>query len=456
MRRTVLLTALLLLLVAPLPHIGAQAAGAATRHIVSGAGFGHGIGMSQYGAYGFAQKGVGYVRILRHYYRGTRLGSAPSRPVRVLLQASDPYVRFSGANRLAGRRIGTGLHIVRPGRGGRLRVSGVGTFKNPISVSGRGAVRLLGPAINGIDSGRYRGTMVLRPGALGGVTAINTLPIDDYVQGVVPGEVPSSWDPNALRAQAVAARTYALATRQRGQVFDLYPDTRSQVYSGVIAETARTNNAVADTSNEVLTYDGEPIVTFYFSTSGGRTENVELSFLGAEPQPYLTSVPDPYDDISPRHRWRFRFTTSQLGARLGAPGRFRKVTVLERGRSPRIVRARVYGTRGSRTLTGADIRARLDLYDSWAFFTRVSTSQVKESKRRRASAALSPFPEIAGVFSPTPRSRRLVVERRGGDGWHRVSRIHTTAKGRYRTTVGVGGAYRVRAGSIAGPAALVR
>lgn len=278
MRRVVLLTTLIALL-------AAAPAGAATRHVVSGAGFGHGIGMSQYGAYGFAQNGVGYVRILKHYYRGTEIGRAPSRPVRVLLQASDPYVRFSGANRVAGKRIGRGLHIVRPAGGGRLRVSGAGTFNGPISVTGKGPIKLMGPAINGINSGTYRGTMVLRPGAVGGVTAINSLPIDTYLGGVVPGEMPSSWDYDALRAQAVAARTYALAVRQRGQVFDLYPDTRSQVYAGVSAETSRTNKAVADTARQVLTYDGDPVTTFYFSTSGGRTENVELSFLGRSRSP---------------------------------------------------------------------------------------------------------------------------------------------------------------------------
>ena len=333
-------------------------------------------------------------------------------------------------------------------------MSGAGTFSGPIAVRGRNPIRLMGPALNGIDSGTYRGAMVLRPGALGGVTAINSLRIDTYLQGVVPGEMPSSWDPNALRTQAVAARTYALATRHRGEVFDLYPDTRSQVYAGVSAETSRTNKAVADTAREVLTYDGEPVTTFYFSTSGGRTENVELSFLGAEPQPYLESVRDPYDDISPRHRWQFRFSGSQLGARLGAPGTFRRVEVLERGKSPRIVRARVVGSRGSRILTGAAIRARLELYDSWASFTKVSTSQVKHGRGTRS--ARGAFPEIAGVFAPAPRSARVVVERLSGTGWDRVSRIHTSRKGRFRTTVGVDGVYRVRAGSVAGPSVRVR
>ncbi|MDP9135237.1 MAG: stage II sporulation protein SpoIID, partial [Actinomycetota bacterium] len=98
MRRPQLIAALL----ASIAAAGAAAltpvaASGAAVHVVRGAGFGHGIGMSQYGAYGMAQNGWSYARILRHYYKGTKLGQAPSRPVRVLLQASDPYVRFSGA-----------------------------------------------------------------------------------------------------------------------------------------------------------------------------------------------------------------------------------------------------------------------------------------------------------------------------------------------------------------------
>jgi stage II sporulation protein D len=93
MRLGFLLTALLVLLLAP------SAAEAATTWVVRGAGFGHGVGMSQYGAYGFAQQGFGYERILAHYYRGTRLTPAPGRPVRVLLQASRGSVRFRGAAR---------------------------------------------------------------------------------------------------------------------------------------------------------------------------------------------------------------------------------------------------------------------------------------------------------------------------------------------------------------------
>jgi stage II sporulation protein D len=457
MRRTLTLTVLALLLLPPMAQ-------AASRVTVKGAGFGHGVGLSQYGAYGLAQKGESFDRILRRYYQGTQLSNAPSRPVRVLLQASARSVRFRGATRASGgkelspsstytvRRAGAGQVSLRRGR------KRIGTFLSPLRVNRPGhALRLMGRAINGVRSGTYRGSLDLRPGAGGGVTAVNSLGIDPYVRGVVAGEMPSSWDFDALRAQAVAARTYALSTRKSGGVFDQYPDTRSQIYLGVRGETGRSDSAVRDTANRILTYNDEPAVTYFFSSSGGRTENVELSFLGSEPKPWLKSVRDPYDGISPRHRWRLRFSGGSFGARLGARGPFRKIRVLERGKSPRIVRARVYGSRGSRVLTGAQIRARLGLYDSWAYFTSVSSSQVKKPKSSRlARAAISPFPELAGVFDPAPKGHELVVERRERGRWRAVGRVETSANGRYRTTLSRAGVYRVRAGSVTGPAVRVK
>jgi stage II sporulation protein D len=373
-------------------------AAAAPMQVVRGAGFGHGIGMSQYGAYGMAQNGWGHAKILRHYYKGTKLGQAPSRPVRVLLQASDPYVRFSGATTGPG---GTALsprttYVVRRA-GGRLALYGaggkrVGTFRAPLTVSRGGKpLRLLGPAIQGVTSGRYRGSLELHPGSLGGVTAVNALPIDDYVQGVVPGEVPASWHASVLRAQAVTARTYALSTRKTdGGIFDQYPDTRSQMYKGVIAETSSTNSAVRRTAGEIVTYRGRPATTYYFSTSGGRTENVENSWPGATPQPWLKSIADPYDSISPKHRWTVRFSNARMGALLGSPGRLKRVEVLQRGVSPRVVRARVYGSNGSVVLTGPQIRARLGLDDTWAYFSRVGSAKAAKALSSRWLRARNP------------------------------------------------------------------
>jgi stage II sporulation protein D len=457
MHRRLALTLLLISLLAP------AAADAATRHVVRGAGFGHGVGMSQYGAYGFAQKGKRYGAILAHYYRGTKLAPAPSRPVRVLLQASRSSVRFRGVARTStGTQLNSRVtYTARRASRGRVSLVGggkrVGTFRAPLRVMQAGApIRLMGGAINGISNGTYRSSLELSPGAVGGITAVNALPIDSYVRGVVAGEMPSSWHLEALKAQAVTARTYALATRKNEKLFDHYPDTRSQVYRGVRGETSRTNAAVRGTAGRMLTYRGKPAVTYYFSTSGGRTESVQFSVLGNQPRPWLKSVADPYDSISPRHRWRFRFTSAQLGARLGAPGRFRKVRVLRRGHSPRIVRARVYGSRGSRVLTGGQIRARLGLHDSWAYFTKVSTSQVRRARAARAVGLQPGLPEITGAFEPAPRSRLVLVERRRGGRWERVGEVPTSAHGHYNSIVSVPGIYRVRSAGVVGPSVRVR
>ncbi|HYI81106.1 MAG TPA: SpoIID/LytB domain-containing protein [Thermoleophilaceae bacterium] len=383
MRRPLTTAALLASTAAATVAAVVPVATAAPVQVIRGAGFGHGIGMSQYGAYGMAQEGWGYQRILRHYYKGTKLGQAPSRPVRVLLQASDPYVRFSGATKgpdgmVLSPRV---TYVVRPASGRRLALYGaggkrVGTYRPPLSVSRGGKpFRLLGPAIQGVTSGRYRGSFDLYPGSSGGVTVVNALPIDDYLQGVVPGEMPASWDADALRVQAVTARTYALSTRKTGDIFDQYPDTRSQMYKGVGSETPSTNAAVRRTAGAIVTYRGKPATTFYFSTSGGRTENIENSWPGSTPQPWLKSIDDPYDAISPKHRWTVRFSNARMGALLGSPGKLKRVEVLQRGVSPRVVRARVYGANGSVVLTGPQIRARLGLDDTWAYFSRVGSAR---------------------------------------------------------------------------------
>jgi stage II sporulation protein D len=456
---------------------------AATVQVVRGAGFGHGIGMSQYGAYGLAQHGWDYRRILGHYYSGTRIGEAPGSPVRVLLQASDPYVRFRGATQAPG---GLALepsvtYVVRPASGGRLALYGrggerLGRFSTPLRVSraGGGPVRLMGRAINGVVSGRYRGAFDLYGGSAGGVTVVNALPIDDYVKGVVAGEVPSLWHEQVLRAQAVTARTYALATRKTGDVFDQYPDTRSQMYIGVGGETARTNEAVRATAGETVTYGGEIAATFYFSTSGGRTENVENSFVGAPPKPWLKSVEDPYDSISPRHRWQLRFSNASMGARLGSPGRLKRVRVIQRGVSPRVVRARVQGTLGARVLTGPQIRARLGLHDTWAYFTKVSSAQARAGRvvgrpvvrapdgrisalrgARSPERSVRPL-AVSGSFAPAPPSRRVVVERMLGGRWRQVVDVRVDGRGRYRAAVPSSGLYRVRSAAVTGPAVRVR
>jgi stage II sporulation protein D len=373
-----------LALAALLASLVAAPAQGASRLVVRGAGFGHGVGMSQWGAYGFAEQGTDHATILRHYYTGTQIGAlAGGGEVRVLLKTADRIVFGSATGVAGGRRLEparryvatrglSGAVVLRSSSGRQL-----GTYGSPLALEGAaGGIQVFGRSGNAADDGRYRGRLEVRASALGGVSAIDAVAIDDYVRGVVAGEMPASWPQEALRAQAVAARTYALATTKDGDGFDQYSDTRSQVYNGIAGETAATDAAVAATAGEIVAYDGKPIVTYYFSSSGGRTENIENVFLGAAPAPYLVSVDDPYDGASPRHTWVRTMSLRSAQRRLGSlvKGSLTRIRVLRRGQSPRVVAAQIVGTGGRTAVSGPTLRSRLGLYDTWARFTVVTAS----------------------------------------------------------------------------------
>jgi stage II sporulation protein D len=122
----------------------------------------------------------------------------------------------------------------------------------------------------------------------------------------------------------------------------------------------------------VVRYRRKVVTTYFFSTSGGQTESVQYGFPGADPAPYLKSVRDPYDGASPYHRWKARFSQDEIESRLSGlfSGRLRKIKVLQRGDSPRIVTARVVGSGGSSRISGPGLQARLDLRSTWARFLK--------------------------------------------------------------------------------------
>jgi stage II sporulation protein D len=420
---------------------------------IRGAGFGHGVGMSQYGAYGFALHGKSYEQILRHYYRGTELGSADAATtVRVLVQSAGT-ASFTGASRAGSRALDAGrTYLVRARGASQLDLRSaawrqIATFTAPLQVGG-GLVRLGG-------SGTYRGLIEFRP-AGSSVNAINAVSLEDYVAGVVARESPSSWPAEALKAQAVAARTYAITTSKAGAGFEHYADVRSQVYGGVAAETATTNAAVAATRGQVVTYDGRPVVTFFFSTSGGRTEAVENTNVGAGPQPWLKSVNDPYDSVSPKHRWTpTRLSPRAAGAKLAGlvKGRFRGIEVLERGRSPRIVAADIVGSRGRTRVDGATLRARLGLLDTWAYFTTIrsrTAPPVATASGPRARAT------VAGSVVPARVGAEVQIQLREGRRWETVASTIVRRDGLYRAGVAQPGTYRAVFAGEAGPAIRVR
>jgi stage II sporulation protein D len=332
-----------------------------------GHGWGHGIGMSQYGAYGYALHGFGYAQILAHYYPGTTLGPAPLARVRVLLADSRPSLTVGSTAALkltdgSGkvRTLAAGTYAVRPGPTVKLDPA-----KPPQAMPGP---LVFAPSSSSVPLAlagtTYRGTLQVASAA-GKLSAVNTVGVDPYVQGVVPREMPSSWPADALEAQAVAARSYALANRKLSGTFDVYADTRSQVYGGVAAETPATNAAVAATAGEVVLSGGTVADTLFSSTSGGRTAAIEDVWPASEPVSYLVSVPDPYDSVSPYHNWGpIAIPSATVAARLRVPGPLVDLKVAVNP-SARVSTLTAVSPFASSSVTGEDARSLLGLRSSW-------------------------------------------------------------------------------------------
>jgi stage II sporulation protein D len=361
-----LIAGLLLALVYPL---GAQAS---VSWVVHGRGFGHGVGMSAYGAYGYAKHGKGYRFILGHYYSGTSLGTVQkTHVVRVLLDISPGDVGFSGATSACGEQLDPGRNYEahRNGNSVRLRSSGGKTLANcgrRLRAAGRGRIAIAG-------HGTYRGALETVPteSEAGSLNVVNALALEQYVKGVMPNEVPPSWPSEELKAQAVAVRSIALTGDVGGNGFDLYSDTRSQVYGGLESEYEPTNDAVAATRGQVVTYRGEIAQTLYSACSGGHTESAVNVF--GSPVPYLVGVPDPYDYYCPLHKWTLNFTGPEISSRLGGylKGKLKRVVITKTGVSPRIVSATLVGTGGNSTITGSELSVALGGYDTWMTFEKV-------------------------------------------------------------------------------------
>jgi SpoIID/LytB domain protein len=298
-------------------------ASAGTVFLLDGRGWGHGVGMSQWGAEGYARHGYAYQRILAHYYPGTHIAVTTPREVRVLLAEQQQTIRVgSSAPFLVIDARGRKLHL--PARSVVIdrRFELRGSKLHPPLRFEPGA-QPLQLSFNG-----YRGDLVVKSKP-DGLMVVNQLPLDRYLRGVVPWEVPKGWHEATYKAQAVAARSYTLATLHPGADFDLYPDTRSQDYGGIRAETPQTNLALGATAGQVLMYGDTIIEAMYFSSSGGRTSSVHDAFPTARQVPYLRSVSDPFDYISPRHVWPTKvLTPAQVGAALGVTG-VRDVRVVE-------------------------------------------------------------------------------------------------------------------------------
>jgi len=376
----------------------------ATLFNITGRGWGHGIGMSQYGAYGYAKAGWGYKRILAHYYTGVEFGTTRNRTVRVLLCSGQVSARLTSAaaytvtDGTTTKKIAGGTLATVTWTGTAYRVTaGSSSWVFPRAVTfkpGTARLRLYNRNANGWPSddggARYRGSLrVVRSNS--SFQIVNHVALEGYLRGVVPREMPSTWPQRALRAQACAARSYAVRGIKDMGAYDLFCTAASQVYNGYDGETAATNLAVSVTAGVVPTSNGTPIVAYFSSTSGGRTENIE-NVWGGSPVAYLKSVKDPYDYYSPYHIWSdapYRWSTATMTSKLGSlvQGTLRAVFIAERGVSPRVKLAYVLGTDGSTAhlasaASGWTLRNKLGLRDSWFSVRSLSISPAADDKAR--------------------------------------------------------------------------
>ena len=361
-----------------------------------GAGFGHGLGLSQWGAYGLAKQGWGPSKILKHFYSGTRVDGegSPPKNLRIGLVQGKDSVRLEAQAgqveiRLGDPQTGSKVATIPSGETWKVRADGndyrivddagdtvdrVGGPSNPIFVvyeSLDSRVRIP-EASHAYNRGSIEFDLYSCDGGQCPMRLVLTIDPQGYLYGL--GEVPSSWPMSALKTQAIAARTYAFtkaASSQHRAVCDcaLYASSYDQVYAGWDKEGGvdgdRWVSAVKQTDDQVVLNGGQTIQAFYMSSSGGYTENNE-NVWGGTPIDYLRGVCDPgdYTSANPNAVWEETFTpaevTDQLGLGIGTVTGF---TNVDRGVSGRIMQVTVKGASGQASISGGTLRSSLGLAD---------------------------------------------------------------------------------------------
>jgi len=354
-----------------------------------GRGSGHGVGMSQYGARGRALAGQDAATILTHYYANTTLAARdPATPVRVLLAsglaatATNP-LRVTGLNGAwtidgLGASFPAGASVALTGSLGAWLLTvtaadgsllAAAPAPGDLRVRPADAATVLAVSFKPSTRNVYRGAIRLL--ATTRVVAINEVPLDEYLRGVVPVEMPYLWPAEALKAQSIAARSFAVRRLHPATgAFDVYDDGRSQIYYGVRYERPSVNAAIDGTAGLVLMIGSAVANTVYHSAGGGATENSE--FVWTSPTGTVVNRPAPelrgssdlapdgtrYDAASPSMTWRTAtYTQAQFSAIFAADARTNVGTVLaldlsRRGVSGRLIAVTLIGTAGTKTVSG--------------------------------------------------------------------------------------------------------
>ncbi len=437
--------------------------------VIRGHGFGHGIGMSQYGAKGLAERGWSYTGILAHYYRGTSLRSLASEPVvRVALQKTDVpqgfwtvrgnnadvWVDYPGRTN-SSAVYSSGGYLVLP-KGQSFTICPLGST-TAITIRDQSSVvkaviagdwvqawerdttkpRYLGVLQIAHDSGPFARPNILYPGSVrfqrGTTSATNTslharnyVYLEDYVRCVVPRESPASWAREALKAQAVAARSYAYVGLGGSGAFDVWCTTSSQVYNGWGQWDSSYGNvrhgddpwttakegdwlsdpAVEQTALQLVGYGDTIVKTYFHSTSGGHTEDIDKAWPSSTAQPYYQGVPDPYEHLAGAsyEDWGpWTYTAAEVRTKLlsagipasALPSAVTDMRVAKRGDSGRVMELVLYGPAGEspKTLSGSTSMTRVRNAlctgkDTW-FYVDPKSVRVYGDDRYETSVKLS-------------------------------------------------------------------
>ena len=476
MRRTVALSLVAMLGTFMLP----TSARAERTVTITGGGWGHGIGMSQYGAYGRAQNGASPAKILKHYYTGVRLDSRKMPSIRVGLLQGRGSISLSGTGKIVWKVAGSNAVLAKGGSQASWRVEpsqagGFKLFKNgdQIRRDGNGVFgdtdsplkikyEPFGTIVDVADkSYNYElGTLEVGLYSSSGCDAgfclrlIVQLSMQKYLLGLA--EVPSSWPQAVLRAQAMAGRTYAYDKWERSGSHrypcdcTVYDSTIDQAYAGngkrVGSDGTQTpedhfeawSGAVAATDGRIITHNGDPIQALYSSSSGGHTENNEHVW-GGTPLPFLRGVPDKTDSVSinPNHRWDPTEMTFRAFARRVEPdypsiGNLQDVRIVKRGVSERVSALdggglELIGSTKTMRVSGWDFRTNFGsdiLKDTLFYFDiKESVGQQFVSTYRRLDGApgdakAPPYAVPKGADRPLGKAQNFEV---GRMTWRRVT-----------------------------------
>lgn len=275
------------------------------------------------------------------------------------------------------------------------------TYKLPVTMKGGAGVV--------VDGVKYKGSLVIeRNGS--GLNIVNKVDVEEYLKGVLKSEMSPSWPKEALKAQAVLARTYTLASKKHG-AYDICDETHCQVYRGTADESPAITQAVNETKGQILTYGGAPAQTFFFSDSGGMTTSSQSVWGGVVP--YLTPKADPVPNDSPNKTWQAKLTMAQIGKKLTAAGAgvgtLKSLRPYKRDKSGRIEQIELKGSAGTKIISGNKFRTAVGatVVKSTLFeFNRQSAYKVSTTTVAKPAAkivqipkqnAAAPAAQIAGM-----------------------------------------------------------